>query len=139
MKEIKLYPIGEIESPITIPQAAPRQGQEAHIQGKVIIKPEYIRAIKGLRPGDYIWVLCWFHLARRDVLEVYPRMARERGLSGVFTSRSPSRPNPIGLELVKILQIEGNTLWVEGLDAVNGTPVLDIKLFFPQIDCPSDR
>jgi len=135
-KKIEIYPMGWIESPITVFHKGPSQGQEAKVKGKIIILKKFISTLKGLRPGDYIWVLCWFHLAKRDVLQVHPRLAREPGLAGVFASRSQDRPNPIGLELVKILKIEQNILWVEGLDAIDGTPVLDIKLHFPQIDCP---
>ena len=133
---IEIEPVGWIESPLKTRAEAPRQGQEAKIRGKIVIYPQFKGAIKGLRVGDYIWVLCWFHLASRDTLEVCPRLAQERGIAGVFCSRSPDRPNPIGMELVKILEIEENEIAVEGLDALDKTPVLDIKLHFPNIDCP---
>jgi tRNA-Thr(GGU) m(6)t(6)A37 methyltransferase TsaA len=134
--KIEIEPVGWIESPLKTRAEAPRQGQEAKIKGKIVIYSKFKRAIKGLKVGDYIWVLCWFHLASRDTLEVYPRLAQERGPAGVFCSRSPDRPNPIGLELVRILKIEENKLLVEGLDALDKTPVLDIKLHFTSIDCP---
>ncbi len=136
MSKIEILPLGVIESPLKSRAEAPRQGQEARVKGKIIIKEEFKKAVKGLKKGDYIWVLCWFQFAKRDILEVHPRMAKDRGLTGVFCSRSPDRPNPIGLDLVKILDIEDNVILVEGLDALNGTPVLDIKLHFPSIDCP---
>jgi tRNA-Thr(GGU) m(6)t(6)A37 methyltransferase TsaA len=136
MQTIEILPMGWIKSPITGPHQGPAQGQEAKIKGQIIIKKEFSLALNGLKCEDYIWVLCWFHLAKRDVLQVYPRLAKEQRLAGVFASRSQDRPNPIGLELVKIIKIDKNNLFVEGLDAINDTPVLDIKLHVPQIDCP---
>ena len=89
--------------------------------------PEYQEGLDGIAPGQTIVVLFWLHQASRDILKVYPRGDRTKGLRGVFATRSPVRPNPIAISELKVLAIHGNKLEVSGLDILDGTPILDIK------------
>jgi L-fuculose-phosphate aldolase len=125
--EFVLKPIGVIHSPITEPHSGPRQGSEARIVGKLIVDEEYRDALFGMEKGQMIVILYWMHLAERDVLQVHPRGDRSRPLRGVFTTRSPHRPNPVSLETVEVTGVNGTAIDVIGLDAVDGTPLLDIK------------
>lgn len=125
--EIILRPIGIIRSPIAHPGEGPRQGSESGVAGKLIVDEQYRDALLGLQRGDRIVILYWMHLAERDMLQVHPRGDRSRPLRGVFSTRSPQRPNPISLDTVEITGIEGAVIDVIGLDAVDGTPLLDIK------------
>jgi tRNA-Thr(GGU) m(6)t(6)A37 methyltransferase TsaA len=92
-----------------------------------VIAPAFADALDGLAPGDDVLVLTWFDRARRDVVRVHPRGDRTRAEQGVFATRSPHRPNPIGLHRVTIVAIDGNRVQVRPLEAIDGTPVLDIK------------
>ena len=125
--EIVLKPIGVIRSPVTDPDKAPRQGSEAALRGKLVIDEQYTDAMLGLEKGRKIVIVYWMHLAERDILQVHPRHDLTRPLRGVFSTRSPQRPNPISIDTVEIIGIEGTVVEVEGLDAVDGTPLLDIK------------
>jgi tRNA (adenine37-N6)-methyltransferase len=120
-------PIGVIRSPIRTAEEAPRQGREAGIEGVLEVEERYREACLGLKPGQTVVILYWMHLGERDRLQVHPRGDRSRSLRGVFSTRSPHRPNPIALENVEILSIEGTNIRVRGLDAFDGTPLLDIK------------
>jgi tRNA-Thr(GGU) m(6)t(6)A37 methyltransferase TsaA len=122
-----LTPIGIVRSPVTDPAAAPRQGDEGAPEARIVVEPAFREALDGLRAGDEAIVLTWLHRARRDVLRVHPRGDASRPEQGVFATRSPHRPNPIGLHRVAILGIEGAALRVGKLEAVDGTPVLDLK------------
>ena len=125
--EIVVKPIGVIRSPIAHPDQAPRHGSESGIGGKLVIDERYKDALLGLEKGSKIVILYWMHLAQRDILQVHPRRDYTRPLRGVFTTRSPQRPNPISLDTVEVTGIEGTVIDVIGLDAVDGTPLLDIK------------
>lgn len=125
--EIVLKPIGIIRSPITEPGKGPRQGSESTVSGKLIVDEQYRDALFGLEKGWKIVIVYWMHLAQRDILQVHPRGDRTRPLRGVFSTRSPERPNPISLDTVEITGIKGDVIDVIGLDAVDGTPLLDIK------------
>ncbi len=125
--EIVLKPIGIIRSPITELGKARRLGSEAAISGKLIVDEKYRDALFGLEKGGKIVIVYWMHLAQRDILQVHPRGDRTRPLRGVFSTRSPQRPNPISLDTVEITGIDGDVIDVIGLDAVDGTPLLDIK------------
>jgi tRNA-Thr(GGU) m(6)t(6)A37 methyltransferase TsaA len=127
MARISLTPIGRVESSLTDPAAAPKQGHEGAPEARLVLDPEVVDAIAGLAPGDRIVVLTWLDRARRDVLRVHPRDDRSNPVRGVFSTRSQDRPNPIGLHEAEVLAIEGATLRVRPLEAVDGTPVLDIK------------
>ncbi|MCE5336310.1 MAG: tRNA (N6-threonylcarbamoyladenosine(37)-N6)-methyltransferase TrmO [Desulfobacteraceae bacterium] len=127
VEEIVLRPIGFIRSPFAEREQAPRQGSEAAAEGELVVDEAYSDAFLGLKPGQKIVILYWMHLAERDVLQVHPRHDLSRPLRGVFSTRSPDRPNPISLDTVEIVRIVGTTLHVTGIDALDGTPLLDIK------------
>ncbi len=128
MKErIEIEPIGTIRSPIRDRSEAPRQGSEADIEGELVVDEKYIDALEGLKPGLHVVIVYWMHQADRSCLKVHPRGDTTRPLRGVFSTRSPDRPNPIAIDTVEVLKIQGATLTVRGLDAVDGTPLLDIK------------
>jgi len=126
-REIVLKPIGFIRSSITDLDKAPRLGSEDSITGDLVVGEEYRDAFLGLEPGQKILILYWMHLAERDMLQVHPRKDYSRPLRGVFSTRSPQRPNPIAADTVEILEIQGTVLHVSGLDALDGTLLLDIK------------
>ncbi len=122
---MNLIPIGTIHSPYPTREAAPKSGYESKDECIIEVFGDFAAALDGVEQFDRLVVLYWLHQARRDTLRVYPRGQSE--LKGVFASRSPDRPNPIGLSVVRLLKKERNMLQVVGLDAVDGTPVLDIK------------
>ena len=124
---IELVPIGVVESPLTDRAAAPKQGDEGAPDAWLVLVPGVLDGLDGLRPGDEVIVLTWLHRARRDVLRVHPRDDRSNPERGVFTTRSADRPNPIGLHRVHIAEIDGGRILVRGLEAVDGTPVVDLK------------
>ena len=125
--EIVLKPIGIIRSPITDPRKAPRQGSESEVSSKLIVDEQFRDGLLGMEKGRKIIVLYWMHLAERNILQVHPRGDRARPVRGVFTTRSQQRPNPISLDTVEVTGISGTVIDVIGLDAVDGTPLLDIK------------
>lgn len=125
--QIELAPIGWVESPLTDPGAAPKQGDEGAPDAWLVIEADLIEGLKGIDVSEEIIVLTWLDRARRDVLEVHPRGDLARPPQGVFATRSPDRPNPIGLHRVAVAEIDGNRLRVHGLEALDGTPVLDLK------------
>jgi tRNA-Thr(GGU) m(6)t(6)A37 methyltransferase TsaA len=124
---IELAPIGLVESPLTDPAAAPRQGDEGAPDAWLIFKAELIEGLSGIETGDEIIVFTWLDRARRDVLKVHPRGDLSRSPQGVFATRSPERPNPIGLHRVEVVEVDGNRLRVHRLEALDGTPILDLK------------
>ena len=123
----ELIPIGHVESSLTEPADAPKQGDEGAPEAWLVLEPHVLEALDGTRPGDRVIVLTWLHLARRDVLRVHPRDDARNPLRGVFATRSADRPNPIGLHEVEVLAIEGGRMRVRPLEAVDGTPILDVK------------
>ncbi|SCE91183.1 tRNA (N6-threonylcarbamoyladenosine(37)-N6)-methyltransferase TrmO [Micromonospora mirobrigensis] len=122
-----LRPVGRVESPLTDPELAPRQGDEGAPPAWLVFADPYAPALRDLRPGADVLVLTWLDRARRDVLAVHPRGDRTRPLTGVFATRSPHRPNPIGLHRVRVLAVDGVRVRVADLEALDGTPVLDVK------------
>jgi tRNA-Thr(GGU) m(6)t(6)A37 methyltransferase TsaA len=122
-----ITPIGTVESPLTDPASAPKQGDEGAPEAWLAFDPELVEALDGIQAGDEVLVLAWFHLARRDVLRVHPRSDVSRAEQGVFSTRSPDRPNPIGLHRVQIASIDGARVRVRNLEAVDGTPIVDMK------------
>jgi tRNA-Thr(GGU) m(6)t(6)A37 methyltransferase TsaA len=120
-------PIGRVESRLTDPAAAPKQGNEGGPDAWLVLERNVAAGLDGLAPGDRLIVLTWLHRARRDVLRVHPRDDVRNPERGVFGTRSADRPNPIGLHEVEILAIEGERIHVSDLEAVDGTPVLDLK------------
>jgi tRNA-Thr(GGU) m(6)t(6)A37 methyltransferase TsaA len=125
--DLTLTPIGHVESTLTDRATAPRQGDEGAPDCTIVLAPAYVTALDGLVPGDAVLVLTWLDRARRDVLRVHPRGDVSRAETGVFATRSPDRPNPIGLHRVELLAIEGTRVRVRRLEALDGTPVLDLK------------
>ncbi len=123
----ELRPIGRVDSALTDPAAAPKQGDEGAPEATVEIAPEFAAGLRGIAEGDEVLVLTWLDRADREVLAVHPRDDRSRPETGVFATRSQDRPNPIGLHRVRILAVDGQRLRVDALEAVDGTPVLDIK------------
>ncbi len=120
-------PIGRVVSPLVDRAAAPRQGDEGAPPAVIVIDPPLRPGLDGVVVGAELLVLTWLHLGRRDVLRTRPRDDPARTEQGVFTTRSPDRPNPIGLHRVRVLSFDGGTLGVDGLEAVDGTPVIDLK------------
>ena len=123
----QLRPVGQVESSLTDRDAAPQQGDEGAPPARIVIRPEFREAARDLRRGDEVLVLTWLHQGRRDVLSVHPRSDTNRPRAGVFATRSPDRPNPIGLHPVRIENVEENAITVHNLEAIEGTLVLDIK------------
>jgi tRNA-Thr(GGU) m(6)t(6)A37 methyltransferase TsaA len=119
--------IGRVESTLVDPRTAPKQGDEGAPDAWLVFRDEVREALDGLRAGDEVIVLTWLHRADRATLRVHPRDDPARPLRGVFATRSADRPNPVGLHRVRIREIDGARLHVEGLEAVDGTPVIDLK------------
>ena len=131
-------PIGFVRSEITRLEDAPRQGDEGGTEAWVELTPQAVPGLAGIVVGDELFVLTWLHLAQREVLQVYPRGDRDRPLTGVFATRSQDRPNPVGLHRVSVLEVAGHKLRVAPLEAIDGTPIVDIKPVLTGSD-PSER
>jgi tRNA-Thr(GGU) m(6)t(6)A37 methyltransferase TsaA len=127
MTEFTLRPIGFVESPLTEQAAAPRQGDEGAPDCWLVFDPDVSDALDGLRVGDDIVVVTWLHLADRNVLQVHPRGDTNRPIRGVFSTRSQHRPNPLGLHEVTILDVDDLRIRVKGLEAIDNTPIIDVK------------
>ncbi len=125
--DMTLRVLGLVRSPLDDPATAPRFETENAPPAELVMDPAYRLAAKGLAVGQEILVLTWFHLADRSCLEVHPRRDPDRPMRGVFDTRSPDRPNPIGLHKVRITAIAGDVIAVDAMEAVDGTPVIDIK------------
>jgi tRNA-Thr(GGU) m(6)t(6)A37 methyltransferase TsaA len=119
--------IGSVESPLVDLAAAPAQGDEGELDAWIAMGSQYLPAMRDLVVGERVIVLTWLDRGDRDVLEVHPRGDPTRPQLGVFSTRSPDRPNPIGLHEVEILAVDGPRLRVRNLEAISGTPVLDVK------------
>lgn len=123
----ELEPIGWVESSLVDRDSAPRQGDEGAPEAWLVFDPGMRLGIRDLEVGARVILLTWLDRARRDVLEVHPRGLRDNPLTGVFSTRSPDRPNPIGLHEVTIVAIDDVRMLVADLEALDGTPVVDIK------------
>ena len=123
-----LAPIGHIRSALREMGEAPRQGEEGAPDAWIEVRAEHARALFGMEPGDEIIVITWLHRADRTVLEVHPRDDPANPLTGVFATRSPHRPNPLGLHRVTVREMSGARLRVGPIEAIDGTPVVDIKV-----------
>ena len=122
-----LKPIGVVRSSLRRREDAPRQGDEGAPEATISLRPPFVDALEGVGVGDEIVVVTWLHLADRGVLQVHPRDDLSRPLTGVFATRSSDRPNPLGLHRVTVLAIDGAEVRVGTLEAIDGTPVVDIK------------
>jgi tRNA-Thr(GGU) m(6)t(6)A37 methyltransferase TsaA len=125
--DFTVRPIGRVQSPLTSTADAPRQGDEGAPDAYLILDPDVQAGLDGLAVGDEMILLSWLHEADRSVLKVHPRDDLSRPEQGVFTTRASSRPNPIGLHRVRVLGIDGRRLHVSSLEAIDGTPIVDLK------------
>jgi tRNA-Thr(GGU) m(6)t(6)A37 methyltransferase TsaA len=124
---MELVAIGRVESSLTDRASAPKQGDEGAPDAWLVFDDEVADALDGIAVGDELLLLTWFDRAERDVLRVHPRSDMSRPEQGVFSTRSPDRPNPIGLHRVTVLVIDGVRLQVSALEALDGTPIVDVK------------
>ncbi|MBV9059861.1 MAG: tRNA (N6-threonylcarbamoyladenosine(37)-N6)-methyltransferase TrmO [Pseudonocardiales bacterium] len=131
-----MRPIGWVESSLTDPATAPKQGEEGSPEAWLVFDRSVSVGLANLRAGTEVIVLTWLHRANRDVLRVHPRDDPANPEQGVFSTRSPHRPNPIGLHRVTIVSIEGSRMPVRNLEALNATPIVDVK---PVLDPRFDR
>ncbi|OLT12008.1 tRNA (N6-threonylcarbamoyladenosine(37)-N6)-methyltransferase TrmO [Actinomadura sp. CNU-125] len=127
MTEYTLRPVGRVESTLTDRAAAPRQPDEGAPDAWLVFEDRYAPALDGLTPGSDVLLLTWLDRSDRDTLTVHPRGDAARPLTGVFATRSPDRPNPIGLHVVHILAVTGTRVHVRNLEALDATPILDVK------------
>jgi tRNA-Thr(GGU) m(6)t(6)A37 methyltransferase TsaA len=132
----ELQPIGWVESPLVDRASAPRQGDEGSPDAWLVFDPRFSEGLRDLQVGAEVIVLTWLDRARRDVLVVHPRGNPANPLEGVFNTRSPDRPNPIGLHRVQILAVQGTRIRVRNLEAIDRTPVVDVK---PVLDRKGER
>jgi tRNA-Thr(GGU) m(6)t(6)A37 methyltransferase TsaA len=123
----EIRPIGHVESPIIDRDSAPKQGFEGAPEAWLVFNPDVAAGIRDLAAGGEIFVLTWLHRARRDVLAVHPRDDPRHPLTGVFSTRSQDRPNPVGLHRVRIVAVDGLRVLVQDLEAFDGTPIVDVK------------
>jgi tRNA-Thr(GGU) m(6)t(6)A37 methyltransferase TsaA len=123
----EVTPIGHVVSPLTDPAQAPKQGREGSPDAWLVFEPAVLEGLDDIRPGDRVIVLTWLDRARRDVLRVHPRDDVSNPQRGVFSTRSADRPNPIGLHEVEIAAIDGAKMRVRNLEALDGTPIVDVK------------
>jgi len=151
LEDYVVRPIGFIRSVLKDPADAPKQGALTNQEAEVVVDPACLAALDGLerrvadgrdaesdapphRRSGKIIVICWMHAADRERLKVHPRDQEQLPERGVFSTRSPHRPNPLSLHTVTLLSIAGNVLRVRGMDAIDGTPVVDIKPHSPELD-----
>jgi tRNA-Thr(GGU) m(6)t(6)A37 methyltransferase TsaA len=130
--EYSLAAIGLLHSPLKQPGEAPRQGREGAPDAWLEVNASVAEGLEGIEVGDEIIVITWLHQAQRDILKVYPRGDETVPLAGVFATRSPDRPNPLGLHRVTVLEIVGKRLKVGPIEAIDGTPVVDIRPMLSQ-------
>jgi tRNA-Thr(GGU) m(6)t(6)A37 methyltransferase TsaA len=124
---IELVAIGRVESPLADRASAPKQGDEGAPDAWLVFDSEVADALDGIAAGDEMLVLTWLDRAHRDVLKVHPRSDPANPIQGVFNTRSPDRPNPIGLHRVTVAEVDGTRLRVRDLEAIDGTPIVDLK------------
>ncbi len=123
----EIRPIGHIASPLQDRASAPKQGSEGAPEAWLVFQPEVGEGIRDLAPGAEVFVLTWLHQARRDVLAVHPRDDPRNPETGVFSTRSADRPNPVGLHRVTVTAVNGLRVRVRDLEAIDGTPIVDVK------------
>jgi len=133
-EEYALRPIGRVESPLTDRSAAPKQGREGAPDAWLAFDARFARGLRELRAGSDILLLTWLHQADREVLAVHPRDDLSQPETGVFSTRSSDRPNPIGLHRVRVLAVAGLRVQVGALEAIDGTPIVDVKPVIGAVD-----
>ena len=127
MTDYVLHPIGIIHSPLKDRENAPRQGSDGAPDAWLEVNSAVAEGLDKIAVGNELIVITWLHKSRRDVLKVHPRGDNNNPLTGVFATRSPDRPNPLGLHRVTVLEIAGNRLKIGPIEAIDGTPVIDLK------------
>jgi tRNA-Thr(GGU) m(6)t(6)A37 methyltransferase TsaA len=127
MRGIEIKPVGRVESPLIDRAEAPKQGTEGAPEAWLVFESDLLEALHGIAVGDEILVFTWLDRGRRDVLQTHPRDDPANPIQGVFNTRSPDRPNPIGLHPVTVVAIDGARVRVSELEALDGTPILDVK------------
>jgi len=127
MSSFEIRPIGTVSSTLKTLDAAPRQPDEGAPEAWLVFEPEASEGLRNIRPGDDLILITWLDRARRDVLRVHPRGDPSRPPEGVFSTRSPHRPNPLGLHEVQVTAVEGARVRVRSLEAIDGTPIIDVK------------
>jgi tRNA-Thr(GGU) m(6)t(6)A37 methyltransferase TsaA len=127
MNTFEIRSIGSVSSSLRTLDAAPRQADEGAPEAWLVFEPEAIEGLRNIRAGDDLILITWLDRARRDVLTVHPRGDASRPPEGVFSTRSPHRPNPLGLHEVHVTAVEGGRLQVRSLEAIDGTPIVDVK------------
>ena len=127
MNSFEIKSIGKVSSSLKTLDAAPRQADEGAPEAWLVFEPAAVEGLRNIRPGDELVLITWLDRARRDVLSVHPRGEVSRPAEGVFSTRSPHRPNPLGLHDVTVTAIEGGRVRVRGLEAIDGTPIIDLK------------
>jgi tRNA-Thr(GGU) m(6)t(6)A37 methyltransferase TsaA len=127
MSTFEIRPIGKVSSSLATLDAAPRQADEGAPEAWLVFEPAAVEGLRNVRPGDDLILITWLDRARRDVLSVHPRGDVSRPPEGVFSTRSPHRPNPLGLHEVTVTAVEGARVRVRSLDAIDGTPIVDVK------------
>ena len=133
--DYSLAPIGILHSPLKQRDETPNQGSEGAPDAWLEVSAEFAEGLAGIQAGQEIVLMTWLHLSHRDTLKVHPRGDTSIPLTGVFATRSPDRPNPLGLHRVKVLAVDGRRLHVGPLEAIDGTPIVDIK---PVLDQSTD-
>ena len=127
MTGFEIKPIGRVSSSLKTLDAAPRQADEGAPEAWLVFEPEAVEGLRNIHPGDDLVLITWLDRARRDVVSVHPCGDVSRPPEGVFSTRSPHRPNPLGLHDVKVTAIEGGRVQVRSLEAIDGTPIVDVK------------
>lgn len=130
--EFAIKPIGIIRSELATREEAPKQGSEGAPDAWFEVYPPFAEGLEGIGVGDDVILITWFHKAHRDILKLHPRRDAKRPMTGVFSTRSPDRPNPLGLHRVTVREISGDRLRVGPIEAIDGTPVVDIKPVLPR-------
>jgi tRNA-Thr(GGU) m(6)t(6)A37 methyltransferase TsaA len=127
MNSFEIRSIGKVSSSLKTLDAAPRQADEGAPEAWLVFEPAAVEGLRNIRPGDELVLITWLDRARRDVLSVHPRGDVSRPPEGVFSTRSPHRPNPLGLHDVQVTAVESGRVRVRGLEAIDGTPIIDLK------------
>ena len=133
---VEIHPVGCVRSPYKTRDDAPRQGRLSDTISEIVVDEKYRPALWQIEGRKHLWILCWFDRADRSVLRAIPPGTSAE--KGVFAIRSPDRPNPVSLCMVDLIGIQDGVLKVRGLDAIDGTPVIDIKTYADGIDCARD-
>lgn len=134
MDKFSIKPVGYVRSDVRERALAPRQGRDASLRARIEILPPYRDALEGIGQWAKLLVVCWMHLADRHTLTAHPRGDATAPLTGVFATRSPARPNPLSVYTVDLIAVRGDVLEVMGMDAVDGTPVLDVRPHIHRLD-----